>query len=158
MTDSPLSPASLQAAVASLGYELVDVTQAGSALAPVISLRIDRPGGAEPGQGVTTDDCARVSRAIEASLEASGTVGDRWRLDVSSPGIERPVRFPEHWRRYVGRQVTVRARGISGRQIARIIGLSDEDELELEVNGTRQRVPREAVRDATLVVDWSAIG
>lgn len=158
MTDSPLSPASLQVAVASLGYELVDVTRSGSAAAPVVSLRIDRPGGAEPGQGVTTDDCVRVSRALEASLEASGAVGDGWRLDVSSPGIERPIRFPEHWRRYIGQQVKVRAAGITGRQVARIIALSDEDELELEVNGARQRVPREAVRDATLVVDWSAIG
>ncbi len=158
MTDSALSAASLQAAVASLGYELVDVVQSGSVAAPVVTLRIDRPGGAEPGQGVTTDDCVRVSRAIESSLEASGAVGERWRLDVSSPGIERPVRFPEHWRRYIGQQVKVRATGISGRQVARIIALSDEDVLELEVNGTRHRVPREAVRDATLVVDWSAIG
>jgi len=148
----------LQAAVASLGYELVDVTQKGSAAAPVVSLRIDRPGGAEPGQGITTEDCARVSRSIEALLEGSGAVGGRWRLDVSSPGIERPVRFPEHWRRYIGQQVMVRARGITGRQVARIIALSDEDELELDVNGARHRVPREAVRDATLVVDWSAIG
>ncbi|HET9066813.1 MAG TPA: hypothetical protein VFN22_13415 [Gemmatimonadales bacterium] len=158
MTDSPLSPASLQAAVASLGYELVDVTQKGPASAPEISLRIDRPGGAAPGHGVTTEDCARVSRSIEASLEASGAVGARWRLDVSSPGIERPVRFPEHWRRYIGQQVLVRARGITGRQVARILAVSDEDELELDVNGTRHRVPREAVRDATLVVDWSNIG
>lgn len=158
MTDAALSPESLQAAVGELGYELVDVTQGGSTAAPVVTVRIDRPGGAQPGEGVTADDCAKVSRRIAELLEENGAVEGRWRLDVSSPGIERPVRFPEHWRRYIGQQVRLRANGISGRQVARIIALSDEDVLELELNGARHRVPRDAVRDATLVVDWSAIG
>lgn len=158
MTEEHLTREALQAAVADLGFELVEADVGGPAAARQVRLRIDRIGGSEPGAGVTTEDCARVSRALEARLEAAGAVSGGWRLEVSSPGIERPVRFAMHWRRYIGQEVRVRARGIPGRQVARIIAVPDERHVELEWAGARQVVPLEAIKDATLVVDWSAIG
>jgi len=158
VTEELLTRERLQAAVAELGFELVEAEVKGPAAARQVRLRIDRVGGSEPGHGVTTEECARVSRAMEARLEGAGAVSGPWRLEVSSPGIERPLRFVAHWRRYLGREVRVRARGIAGRQVARIVAVPDEEHVELEWAGTRQVVPLEAIKDATLVVDWSAIG
>jgi ribosome maturation factor RimP len=158
VTDEQLTREALQAAVAVLGFELVEAEVGGAAAARQVRLRIDRVGGSAPGDGVTTEDCARVSRALEARLEEAGAVSGAWRLEVSSPGIERPVRFAIHWRRYVGQDVRVRARGIVGRQVARIAAVPDDRHVELDVAGVRQLVPLEAIKDAILVVDWSAIG
>ena len=158
MTDDPLSPEAFRAMVHELGFELVDLRAAGPASRRVIRLRIDVPGGGRPGAGVTTHDCQRVSRALEASLEATGAVGPEYTLEVSSPGIERPVRFVEHWRRYVGREVRLKAAGVSGRVTARIEAVPDDRHVELVIGGERRTLPLEAIREATLVVDWSALG
>ena len=83
------------------GFELVDLRRTGTPARPVLSIRADRP-DATPGHGITTEECARLSRAIEAALEAAALVGPRYVLEVSSPGVERPVRFPDHWRRVSG--------------------------------------------------------
>ena len=95
------------------GFELVDFRQAGSPGRPVLQIRADRP-TSEPGAGITTDECATLSRALERRLEDAGAVGTTYVLEVSSPGIERPVRFIEHWRSLVGRRVRVRAEGSRG--------------------------------------------
>lgn len=158
MTEDLLSPEALRSAVDELGYELVDVQAAGPASRRVIRIRIDVPGGGRPGAGVTTDDCQRVSRALEASLEEAGAVGPQYTLEVSSPGIERPVRFVEHWQRYVGREVRVKAAGITGRPTARIEAVPDDRHVELMIGGERRTLPLAAIREATLVVDWSALG
>ncbi len=99
--------------VADLGFELIEFHASGPPQRPVIQVRIDRP-GSTPGAGVTTEDCARTSRSLAAVIEGSGRMGDRYQLEVSSPGIERPVRFPEHWRRYIGRAVRLTARSVAG--------------------------------------------
>ncbi len=158
VTRDQLSPEALRAAVAGLGFELVDVRVAGPASRPVVRIRIDLPGGGRPGAGVTTEDCQRVSRALEASLEEAGAVGPQYTLEVSSPGIERPVRFAEHWRRYVGRAVRLKAAGISGRPAATIVAVPDDGHVELAIGTAHHVLALEAIREATLVVDWSALG
>lgn len=157
MPDPELAPTALQAAVAELGFELVDVEIGGRDGEPVVKLRIDLPGGSEPGHGVGTDDCARVSRALEHRLEESGAVGGRWRLEVSSPGLERPVRFVEHWRRYLGRDIKLRLKRGQGGGRSTIVAVPDDHHVEVLLDGTKRVVPLEDVRSATLVVDWSAI-
>lgn len=157
MTELPPTVEALSAAVNELGFELVDVEVSGSIARRVVKLRIDRHGGSEPGHGVTSDDCQRVSRDIERRLEALAAVGQTWRLEVSSPGIERRVRFVEHWRRYVGREVRLRARGVAGTPTAVIAAVPDATHVVLVMNGEAVTMPLEAIRDATLVVNWSAL-
>ncbi len=158
MTDDLLSPEALRAAVDELGYELVDVQASGPASRRLIRIRIDVPGGGRPGAGVTTEDCQRVSRSLEASLEGAGAVGDQYTLEVSSPGIERPVRFAEHWRRYLGREVRLKAVGVRGKPVARIEAVPDDGHVDLSIGGERRTLPLAAIREATLVVDWSTLG
>lgn len=152
-----LTVEALQTAVSALGFELVDCEFTGPAVRRQMKLRIDRIGGSEPGHGVTSDDCRLVSRAIE-KVVADGTSSVLAGLEVSSPGVERPVRFIEHWRRFIGRDVRLRARGVPGSAVAQIIGVPDETHVELQMGDTRKVWSLDAIRAATLVVDWSTLG
>ena len=84
------------------GAELVDLEVAGSHGRPVVRAYVDTP------QGITLDECARLSRLVEAELERSGAVPERYVLEVSSPGIDRPLTRREHFERYVGRTIDAR--------------------------------------------------
>ena len=93
----------------------------------------------------------------EMGIETAVTdVGDRYVLEVSSPGIERPIRFARHWQRFVGQDVRLRLDGC-GRVKATIVRVQDEDTvvLRLAAGGKEQAVPIRKICDAVLVVDWS---
>jgi ribosome maturation factor RimP len=88
-----------------LGLDLVDVQWAGHGRGAVLRLTIDREDG-----GVTLDDCERASNAASAVLDVYDPIDHPYRLEVSSPGAERPIRTPEGWVGAVGRRVNVRLR------------------------------------------------
>lgn len=140
-----------------LGFELVDLRQAGSPRRARMQVRIDRP-DAVPGRGVTVGDCEVVSRSLERWLDETGLLGDNYVLEVSSPGIERPVRWIEHWERFTGRDVNVKLEGV-GRVRATIVRvMREEHSVVLRLaSGVEISVPVEEARDATLVVDWEAL-
>ena len=79
-----------------LGLDLVEIRRGGSRSRPTLEVRIDRRDGVK----VTVDDCAKASRALEARLDAEHVVGERYVLEVSSPGVERMLRTPADWRRF----------------------------------------------------------
>lgn len=140
--------------VAQMGFDLVDLKKRGSLNQARLQIRIDRPEG--PLGGVTIDDCASVSRDLEAWFDDTELLGPRYVLEVSSPGIERPIRWAEHWRRFVGEDVKVRLAGI-GRVRATILGVeSDRVSLKLE-NGEVVEPSIEEACDATLFVDWDKL-
>lgn len=91
----------LEPVVESLGYELVlleYVPQRGSAL---VRLYIDSLGG------ITLQDCERVSREVSATLDVEDPIPQNYRLEVSSPGMDRPLVKPEHFERFVGHDVAI---------------------------------------------------
>src|SRR6266704_1882457 len=109
---------------------------------------------APPPRRVTVADCAAVSRALEAWLDADGPLGSRYMLEVSSPGIDRPLRWHRHWVRFVGRDVQATVAGL-GRVRARIVAVPDEATVILEPQGAAPRsVQLAGIRDARLAVDW----
>jgi ribosome maturation factor RimP len=140
--------------IAELGFELVDLRRAGTLQRPILQVRVDRP-DSRPGQGVTADDCAGISRSLERFLESRAMVGPRYVLEVSSPGVERPLRWPEHWRRFVGRRARVRAQPLGGRREVEIVAVPDDEHVTLRgEDGTEVTLPLAEIRDATLVVNW----
>ena len=141
--------------VDALGYELVELRRGGSKRTPVLDVRVDR----RDGTAVTVDDCARASRAIEARLDADPAIaGDRYVLEVSSPGIERPLKTAAHWRRFVGKDASVSADAVGGRANVTIVGVEGEPGSELAVvrdaRGAEHRIPLAEVREARLVFHW----
>ena len=95
-------------------------------------------------EGVSLDDAAAISRQLSAVLDAAPVMGDfPYTLEVSSPGVDRPLTDPRHWRRAVGRlvQVTVTDAGnvgVSGSASGRVVA-ADADGVTLDVEGDRRR-------------------
>jgi ribosome maturation factor RimP len=157
MSVDPLLPP-IREHVVGLGFELVDLRRVGTVQRPILQVRVDRP-DSRPGQGVTAEDCAGISRSLERFLESRAMVGPRYVLEVSSPGLERPLRWPEHWRRFVGEQARVRAAALGGRRLVRIVGLPDDEHVVVRSeDGVETTLALEEILDAHLVVDWSRVG
>lgn len=146
----------LAARLAERGYELVDVRFGGSSARPHLSVRID---WAEdlPGRQVTVDDCAIVSRALEAWLDEVGVGGGRYILEVSSPGMDRPLRTAREWRRFLGRPVDVLVPQFGGRFRVTATNVIDTPEPAVELQfpkGERRIVRLAEIKEARLGIDW----
>ncbi len=143
--------------VAELGFELVDLRRVGTVERAILQVRVDRE-DSRPGAGITADDCALISRSLEGLLESRALVGPRYVLEVSSPGLERPIRWPEHWRRFVGRRARLRAPGLTGLATVTIVAMPDDAHVTVQVDtGEEVTLALVDVRDAVLAVDWSAV-
>jgi ribosome maturation factor RimP len=154
--DALLNP--IRAHLDALGFELVDLRRTGTLQRPILQVRVDRP-DSRPGQGVTADDCAGISRSLERFLESRALVGPRYVLEVSSPGLERPLRWPEHWRRFIGQRVRVRAHAMGGRRVMEIVAVPDDEHVTLRPEqGDDITLALDSIRDATLLVDWATVG
>jgi ribosome maturation factor RimP len=142
------------ATLGEMELELVEVRRGGSRARPTVDVRVER----RDGQPVTVDDCARASRAIEARLDAEGSLGDRYVLEVSSPGVERPLLKPADWRRFAGRKAKVLSDALGGREEVEIVALEGDSGAEVVVvrdeRGAERRVPLAQVREARLAFHW----
>ena len=137
-----------RARVEQLGFDLADLRIGGTPNRPLVQVRIDCPP-----RNVTVEDCSRVSRALEAWLDAGGPLGNRYVLEVSSPGIDRPVRWHRHWLQFVGRDVKVKLAGL-GRVRARIVAVPTPDSVVLQPEGgAEHEYPLSEVKDARLASD-----
>jgi ribosome maturation factor RimP len=80
-------------------------------------------------------------------------------LEVSSPGLERPLRWPEHWRRFVGQRARVRAQALGGRRVVQIVAVPDDRHVVVRGDdGGETTLLLDEVAEANLVVDWGTIG
>ena len=141
--------------LAALGFELVELRRRGSKSRPVLDLRVERADGVRVG----LDDCARVSRAVEARLEAAQLVGERYVLEVSSPGIERPLRQPRDWQRAAGQSAVVTAQPLpGGKAEVTVLGLDGEPGAEVAVvrdaKGVEHRLALADVTQTRLAFHW----
>jgi len=86
---------------AGMGLSLVKVHYQGTRTQGALRLTIDKPGG------VTLDDCTRLSRAVGHALDVEEPIDHRYALEVSSPGLDRPLTRPDDYRRFAGRSAKV---------------------------------------------------
>ena len=109
----------------------------------LVRVTIDRPGGT-----VDLDLCERVSRELSP-------LRDRYALEVSSPGIERPLVKPDHYRAVTGSRVHVRtAAAVDGRRsFTGTLTDAGDDEIEIDLDGARARLPYGAIQRAHLVAE-----
>ncbi|MBD3169634.1 MAG: ribosome maturation factor RimP [candidate division Zixibacteria bacterium] len=116
--------------VQSQGFELVDLTVSASRR-PVLRIYIHKPGG------VTVDDCADISRAVGIELDTGDVFEGRYFLEVSSPGLDRPLKTIRDFQRNVGSDVKLTITGDNGKN-AEIKGKLQEcgsDRVVLDING-----------------------
>ena len=94
----------LQPVISAMGYELWGIEHTSQEAIPVLRVYIDRE------QGITVDDCARVSHQITGVLEVNDPIKGAYNLEVSSPGLERPLFSSEHFDRFIGYAVKIKLR------------------------------------------------
>jgi ribosome maturation factor RimP len=134
----------VEPAVTGMGYELVDVQASNGGR--LVRLFIDKPGG------VTLDDCAAISRHLTRVLAVEGI--DYERLEVSSPGLDRPLRKERDFARFAGQKVEVRMRtpDASGRR--KFVGVlrgADAGRVSLELEGQTVALALDDVDRAKLI-------
>jgi ribosome maturation factor RimP len=147
--------------MAGLGFELVELERAGSKARPVLRVRADRMGAAED-ETITVGDCARISRNLEEYLDALPTMPATYVLEVSSPGVERPLVRPGDFERFVGREVAIRGyaplAGRGRRLEGELLGLLESpggERVRLRLtDGEEIEVARDEIARAHLVFRW----
>jgi ribosome maturation factor RimP len=142
-----------------LEFELAEFRVGGSKSRPVLDIRIDRLDA----QKVQVGDCERASRAIEARLDAMPDVIDgRYVLEVSSPGMERPLRTVAHWRRFAGRKAIVTSTvlaAIGGRAEVEIVGVDGDADSDARITvkdakGNTYAMTLAEISEARLAFHW----
>lgn len=132
-----------------MGFELVDVSLDKEGAGKYLRLYIDKP------EGISLDDCEAYHRAIQPQLEDY----DYDFLEVSSPGIDRPLKKDRDFERAIGSEVEVHFfKAVDGqKQLTGVLADFDKNEIVLEVNGEQRRILRKAMALCKPVVDMEGV-
>jgi ribosome maturation factor RimP len=132
-------------AAAGLDVEAIEITPAGKRR--LLRVAVDKDGG------VTMDDIAEATKEVSRVLDGSDVMGEQpYTLEVTSPGTDRPLTLPRHWRRNTGRLVKVTFR--EGEPVTGRITGSDDDGAVLDVEGSERRVEYAEVKKARVQIEF----
>ncbi len=138
------------------GFELVEVEWGREGPAWVLRLFVDRAGG------VTIDDCQELSRTVEPILDVEDFIEPSYNLEVSSPGLDRPLRKPADFERFKGQRAHVKTfapietpTGPRKNWTGTLQGFRD-GAVEIDVDGTLHRIPLASIAKAHLEYDFEA--
>lgn len=137
----------LEPAVSALGYEFWGLEYLTHARQTVLRVFIDSP------DGITVDDCAAVSRQLSAVLDVEDPIAVEYTLEVSSPGMDRPLFTLQQYAGYIGEQVKLRLRApFEGRRnfSGRLVGI-EADEVIIAVDDHEYLLPIEMIDKAQIV-------
>jgi ribosome maturation factor RimP len=140
----------IQSALSAAGMDLESARVSVAGKRRLLRVVVDADGG------VSLDDAAEVSREISALLDAADAMGDvPYTLEVSSPGVDRPLTEPKHWRRAARRLVKVKVTGegtVEGRILA-----ADDDGVTLDVAGARRRLAYAALGPGRIQIEFGPL-
>ncbi len=137
----------IKPAVEALGYELVGVEYRRGRRRALLRVYIDKA------DGITLDDCERASHQVSGVLDVEDPIVEQYNLEVSSPGLDRPLFEPEHFERFAGHRVKVKmSPPVEGRRkfIGVLLGIED-GQVRVDEDGVERRVPLESVSAARLI-------
>ncbi|SRR5579883_2631849 len=140
----------LAAIVTALGYEFVGSELAGQGRGSVLRVYIDKD------QGVTVDDCSKVSRQISAMLDVEDPIQGQYSLEVSSPGLDRPLFEISHFQKYIGQKVKIRllAPIDTRRNLVGILTRVEGMNIHLIVDAVEVVVPFSEIDKAKLIAEF----
>ncbi|MGI9317135.1 MAG: ribosome maturation factor RimP [bacterium] len=135
----------LEPSVESLGYELLHIEFAGQG-GNILRLYIDAPGGIE------IDDCESVSRQVSMILDVEDPLKNAYTLEVSSPGLDRPLVKPEHFQKFSGEQakIVMHTHVLGRRRFTGKLIEADDIHVVLETDGESYELPYELMESARL--------
>ena len=139
----------LQPVVTGLGYELWELEYAARSGGGLLRLFIDSA------HGISVDDCARVSRAVSEAMDANDPIPEHYTLEVSSPGLDRVLRTPEHFARFKGERVRLETSiPVNGRKrFAGRLTQVEGGQITLETDGGTVSLPIKGIQKARLALD-----
>jgi ribosome maturation factor RimP len=143
----------VERAVEGTGADLEDLVEQRAGARRLLRVAVDRDGG------VTSDDLADVSHALSAALDASDVMGEApYVLEVTSPGVDRPLSLPRHWRRNTGR--LVKAALAEGGEVIGRVAAADDAGVDLLVGeaGEPVRLAYDAIARAKVQVEFNRAG
>ena len=140
--------------VAAEGCELVDVEFLREQAGWILRVYIDKPGGK-----IGLDECTAVSRALDPALDVEDFIPHEYSLEVSSPGLNRPLKKPEHFKRALGQKVKVKTFGPIGdpprKNFSGVLKGSDEEKVVVEVEGAGEfSIPMRDIAKAHLEFEF----
>jgi ribosome maturation factor RimP len=141
----------IEPVLASLGLELFDLELTGSGSGRILRVVVDRD------SGVDLDAITAATEAISPALDAQPSVlSGAYALEVSSPGLERSLRRPDHYRGAVGTTVSVKTRDEHGaaRRVRGVLAGADDDGFTLEADSGPERIAYADVTQARTVFEW----
>ncbi|HSR69039.1 MAG TPA: ribosome maturation factor RimP [Acidobacteriota bacterium] len=132
------------------GVRIEHVEFVAGARPSLLRIYIDKPGG------VSLDDCQKVSKHVAVLLEVEDFIDRKYVLEVSSPGIERPLFKADDYRRFVGREIRLRAtEKIDGRRNFKgVIEDFQNGVVTMDCEGNRYQIPYEKIKKANLVYEF----
>lgn len=137
----------LEPVVTTAGYDLEDVTVTTAGRRRVVRVVVDRDGGLD------LDGVAELSRVLSAALDDDDLMGELpYTLEVSSPGVDRPLTLPQHWRRAAGRLVRVTL--TDGETITGRVQRADEHQISLDVHGEQRELPYDVLGPGRVQVEF----
>jgi ribosome maturation factor RimP len=135
--------------VTALGFVLIDLTFRGDNHLRIVEVYIDSE------KGIDTEDCAKASRAINESIELEDLIETSYRLDVSSPGVERPLKFLLQYKKHINRKFDVEYK--VGEEIQNYVGklirIEDDDLFFAEKEGER-KIKFENIVKAKVIISF----
>ena len=143
----------LQPLIEDLGYEFVGLEHRSNPKDPVLAIYIDGP------EGISLEDCERVSREVAALLDIEDPIPGHYNLEVSSPGLDRPLFTLEQFERFSGHEAQVTAYApVGGRRKFKgvILGVTD-DKLRLDQDGSEVELELGNIAKARLVPDYESL-
>ncbi|MEV0590921.1 ribosome maturation factor RimP [Nonomuraea cavernae] len=140
----------LEPVVSAEGLDLEDVTVTQAGKRRLLRVIVDRDGG------VSLDDVADVSQAVSTALDEDDAMGDTaYTLEVSSPGVDRPLTEPRHWRRAAKRLVKAELR--DGTVLEGRVRSADESGVDLEIGGADRRIDYQDLTRGRVQVEFRRI-
>ena len=140
----------LEPVITGLGYEVVRILTIGQKN-PTLQIMIDRLDGKD----ITVEDCATVSRAVSAVLDEKDPIKDQYSLEVSSPGLDRPLTKIEHFKRFSGYEARIetavevekrkRFKGVLG-------NVDEQNRVHIDVDGTDYTIAFDDISKAKLIL------
>ena len=140
-----------QEVVSGLGFELVDIELTGNRSQQLIRIFIQKP------EGILLSDCVAVSRELGERFDDKNVIENSYRLEISSPGIERPLRKVQDFERYVGHRVRIRLKSKQEgkrRIVGKIVEVDDNMVRIISKNGQKASFSLADIAKTNLDVDW----
>ena len=145
----------LEPVVNGMGFDLIEIEHFPNPKHGVLRLFIDKPAGSES-EGVVIEDCSAVSRQVSALLDVEDPIRGKFNLEVSSPGLDRPLRRLQDFQRFTGSLVKLKTvmplegqRNFKGRLLE-----ASEDVLVIETDAEEISLPMSSIEKARIVPEY----